>query len=390
MNGKSNIPGPDVSLATIIDTFTEEKSRSKIGEKWGIPLRPSSAGKCARALAYELTEFRDLAKYEPEEIDAKTTRIFSLGHDMERNLFYHAREAFKQSGDLIKLKYQQQIMSFFKLPLTGEMIQGSIDGAFEHKSWLAVVDAKSKKDGWSNHYKSRWEEHDEGLLRSEWVKPIDAKGVYIENLEAFLSDYRVKDPFFCDNIYQLNFYYWSECGFLRHRGSEFCSLLYYNKNDCSIKEVRFKPCEKSAEYVKQKFLAVHQAVDGDKNPELVGREYTLGSARCAFCRFSKSCWGKEQAVVRKDYFKTLPFKKWPKRLKEVPYQADLQELFTEYLAATTSSEKMDILEPKIIHLLNEAKCNKVELPTGEVFEVKHLKSGGIRNGPRQVLRRSKK
>ena len=394
MSGKNNMPGPAVSIASIIDHYTEkaqaDRQAAYSGGKGSLPLRPSSAGKCARALAYELMEHRGKTPVTPEEQSASVTRIFSIGHDVERHLFYQCREAFKAAEGKIRIKYQQQTMTFFQLPLTGEWIEGQIDAAFVHDAWMATVDVKSKKDGWDKAYQSRWQETDAKFDKNAFVERIDEKGVYIDDLEGFLKEYRLVDPFFCDNIYQLNFYYWSECGFLPKRNSQFCSLLYYNKNSSELREVRFKPSKAVAEYVKQKFLAVHQAVDGDGDPTLVERESVLGGVRCAYCKFNSTCWDKESYKIKKEYFKTLPPKRWPKRIREVDSTGELAELFNEYQNIENQQSRQERIEAQILNKLAEAKIFKVELDNGDVFEVKSLKSGGKGKGARRVLRRGKK
>lgn len=387
-SGKSNIPGPSVSIASIIDHYTEVKNETSTYRS--MPLRPSAAGKCARALAYELMEFR--GKLEPikEKQSADVTRIFSLGHSVETHLLWQAKDAFKAAEDKIKVKYQQQTMSFFKLPLTGELIQGQIDAVFEHDAWVATVDVKSKKDGWDKAYSSRWQEADAGFDKDPLVTRIDDRGVYIPDLDAYIQKHKHADPFFCDNLYQLNFYYWSECGFLRHRSSEFCSLLYYNKNSSAIREVRFKPSEAVAEYVKQKYLRVSQAVDGAGDPTLVEKESSLGSSRCAYCKFKEMCWDMTEYKVKKEYFKTLPPKRWPKRMSELSNTERLKTLFELFQKKERTQVEIDSVEREIITELANRNINKIELDDGDVFEVKSLSSGGKGDGKRQVLRRGKK
>ena len=381
---KSEILGPPASLASILDHYTVENSKQF--QKYWFPLRPSSAGKCERQLAYELANFRGLREDLQEAMDPSVTRLLDLGSYVENHLLKQFKFAFSQADSGLQIKYQQQTVSFFKLPHADEFIEGSLDAVFVSPKWKALIDVKSTKDGWSTYYKSKWQEKAETFRKDPLVQEIDENSFYIENIEAYRKT--CSDSSFLSNMLQLNFYFHSTCEFLPLRGITFCSLLYYNKNSSEVREVRFKPNKETFEYVKEKFLRVSEAVDLHKDPEQTTKEHNLGSFACAFCPFSNVCWGAE-TDSKKEYFKTWPPKRWPKDADRLKEEQELRALLQQINDADAVISKRQKAEEDMIKILDKAKVSKIRFSEHEIFEVKKLKTGGVGGGPRRVLRRSK-
>jgi len=278
--------GPKAGYIEILNHFTQEQLVEELEDpkKW-MPLRPSAAGKCTRELAHELMEYRGLAKYEKKPKDNESHRLLNLGHSIEWHAIKQFKDAFKRAG--IDIKYQQQSLSFFKLP-DAEIIEGRIDGTFMSKTHGALIDIKSKKDKFSAWVKTDWLYTDEKLRENKYVTEFGEHSFYIDDLAGFLKG--LKDPFWASNFYQLNLYFFDEHRFLRERGIDHAALIYYNKNDSRMREIRFRPSEEVFKEIKDKFLSVHEAVDVHKDPTKVQKDYMLGSIKCAFCPFSKQGW----------------------------------------------------------------------------------------------------
>lgn len=381
---KPKILGPEVSLAEILDHYTTENSKGRSG--FYFPLRPSSAGKCERRLAYELANFRGLRSDEAEVFEPHVTRLLDLGHYVETHLLKQYRYAFNQADAGMQTKYQQQTLSFFKLPHAEEFIEGSLDAVFVSPKWKALIDVKSTKDSWSSYFKSKWSEKIAAFKKDQLVTEIDESSFYIDDIEAYRQS--CKDASFLSNMLQLNFYFHSTCKFLPLRGITFCSLLYYNKNTSEVREVRFKPNKESYEYVKEKFLRVSEAVDLHKDPERTEKEFALGSFSCAFCPFANECWG-DKIDSKKEYFKTWPKKRWPKDVDRLAEETELRELLATIQKADAALEEKQVAEEEMVKLLDKRGVSKIRFDENNVYEVKQLKTGGVGGGPRRVIRRGK-
>lgn len=376
------VPGPQFGLNEIIDAFTQtviEKNDKKYS-----PIRPSSAGKCERELGYEQMEFRELASYEKETKSSSVHRLLNFGHQVERHVIDEMYKAFAQSPDQIKIAYKQQVLSFFKLP-DGTMLEGSMDLGIETQDYKIVVDIKSKGDKYSSFWKSSWDEFVEKMEATGHAKKFGSDAVYITDLEKFLDS--GFDPFFLNNIYQLNFY--ARNPFLVERGYNLASVLQLNKNDSRLREIRFTPSQAIYERTRAKFERVVATIDKDKSPEALSKDYVLGSSKCGFCSFKKQCWPEDDAL--KAYFKTFPPKQWAKDLDRLPQtiQGELKGLFNQYEAAQAENDRAWFYEEQIVKILDKAKVYKVRLSESQIYRVKRLKSGGPGGGERLVLRRDK-
>lgn len=106
----------------LIDQILKHYTEQEKDREWSNGIRPSNAGKCTRAIAYQYHGF------EPEPLSSRARLVFRLGHLIEQDL----TEVSLKLG----LKDVQKKVT---LTLCGIEIEGSIDGTFEDM----VVDFKS-------------------------------------------------------------------------------------------------------------------------------------------------------------------------------------------------------------------------------------------------------
>lgn len=367
------IPGPKLGYVDILEIKTQEANDAEAAAPvTRSPLRPSSAGNCARELAYGYAEFKGKRTYPHEAHTPELTRIFALGHSVE----YVLLNQFKYNcKDLVQVKYTQQGLSFFKLP-DGNILEGSLDAVFYSKEHKCIIDVKSKKAKFSNHYTSDWDEMSEKLRRMSSVQAMTDTTFYAEDLAEFIHE--LNDPFLASNFYQLNFY---ACNpFIVERGIDHAAIIQFNKNDCRLREIRFRPSQDVYEYVKDKFLAVAIAIENDIGPEAIEKEYVLGSIKCAFCNYKKECWPKNDAT--KDFWRSMPDKKWPKDLDRMGGDGiEIAEAIGEFVVAKASEPIAKAAEAKVLKLMQKAGVGKIRLTSGDVYEIKELKDSiSLRRG----------
>lgn len=377
--------GPKIGFPNLLDHLTVQKM-GKAKSKYN-PIRPSNAGRCARELAYDTMEYRGKAEYKAKETDPTSHRIFDMGYAVESHLGRQFQQAFEQSETEIKIKYKQQVLSFFRLS-TGEMLEGSLDGVFLSKQYGTYIDYKSKKDKFSQSFKTDWDETAGFLKSKSYITEFDDEAFWVQDLDQFLKDLKERgDYYWAMNFYQLNYYYFDKGEFLKSRGIDHGSLLYYNKNDSRLREIRFKPSQAVADQTQLKFEQIDKAVAAG-NPELVEKEHVLGSMACAFCRHADKCWENEDNLQA--WFDTFPPKTWPKdtnRLKEVGQE--VEDLYQVWNNLTGVSADLEKAETALTDLLVQNKLYKVRFADGLIYEIKKLKTGGAYNGPRVVLRKGK-
>lgn len=367
--------GSKVGYIEILDYRTSEKEKVNSQKSEYMPLRPSSAGACSRKLAHDLMEYRGFIKYDnKEEKTPEVVRLLSLGHSIEWNLL----RQFEQVDDF-KLRYKQQVLSFFKLPETGELIEGSIDAVIVSEKYKCVIDVKSKKEKFSAFYRDDWEEWNERFSKMASVETFGNSCFWIPDLSKFLTE--LNDPFLSDNFYQLNMYFFDEGDFLQSRGVDHAAIVQYSKNTSRLRELRFKPSKKIYETIKTKYLAVSEAVDKFKDPTKVDKDYSLGSIKCAFCPHKTLCWPEADAL--KEYFSTWPKKKWP--TDSLKISKEIEPIYEAYKTAIAEGKKADFLEEQLIAELEYSKIQKVKFQDGHIYELKMLKSPK----PHLELRRTK-
>lgn len=365
-NSASNILGPPIGYVDMLDIAINKKNLEDAAKPPSkSPFRPSSAGKCAREKAYEYAEFKGYAKFERELMTPEGFRIFSLGHAVEYDLLknFYLLEGFHQ-------RYKQQVLSFYTMP-DGTLLEGSLDAVLWSEKHRCIIDVKSKKDKWSNYYTSNWDETSEKLSRMKTVTTVTDTTFYADDLEAFLEE--LNDPFFRSNFVQLNMY---ACNpFITERNIDHAAIIQYNKNDSRLREIRFKPSQALFKLQEEIDITVASIVDTTKDPANVAKDYVLGSVKCAFCSFKSECWKESDAL--KDYFKTLPGKRWPKDTDRLAAKVgqELETLFEKRAELANSAAELKKLDTQILLVLQEAKLSKIRLPNKEVYEVKYLKGG---------------
>ncbi len=364
--------GLTVGLNELLDHESVAAQHKAIadGTNWqGTPLRPSAAGECERALAYSLESFWKIKAHPVEIKEPNVIRLLDLGHSVEWNLIGQIKRYLKEH---FKIAYEQQCVSFTELrseanPERNQFLAGNIDLTLTGKEFKCVADVKSKKEKYSSYRDSNWAEENEKYAGLPSVTVIGEAAFYVEDIEQFLKE--VRDPFLAMNIYQLNLYTHSQ--FLKERGFNFCSLLYYNKNTSQLRELRFKPSEKLAQYVIDKFTRVFHLVDSGQTEE-AKREFMPPSIKCAFCQYNKICWPETDAL--KVFFKSLPPKEWPKDTDRFPAGEELERLFYAYTQVCASEARATELEGEICTMLVEAGVRKVRFSDKSVYEVKWYKS----------------
>lgn len=377
--------GPQQGYVDILNQKTTEmlqKRRDEGKEFDRTPLRPSSSGNCTRELAYALMEFHKLASYEKPLLSPETHRIFSLGHSVEYNLLRDMADILK---GVFEIKYKQQSLSFAQLTATNnphfsQWLEGSIDLVLWSDEYKCVVDVKSKNSKYSSYRNNSWMEFSDKLRNLKSIKTISDNSFYADDLEAFLDE--VNDPFLAANFLQLNLY---ACNpFLTERGVNHGAIIQYCKNDSSLREIRFKPSQVLYDYVILKMQTALNAADNN-DPTIAPKEFNLGSIKCAFCNYNKTCWS--DADPLKAFFRTFPKKQWPTNITDLSDEtaALAEELYADYKIAAGITDSAQKIEESLCALLAANEVSKVRFADGEIFEVRLLKS------PREhlVLRRSK-
>lgn len=377
-----NILGPQAGLVELVNHFTMQKATREADDKKQYnPLSPSAAGKCARELAYSYAVHKGVLTL-PTVVEPPTVqRLLNLGYFIENHVVQEFKKAFSEAGSEIKLRYAQQYVRIMQ-KLDGSFVEGKIDGCFISPTWKSLIDYKSKKDKFSKGFKSSWDE-DADFLREE-AHQFAEDSFWIDDLDAFIQRNKYTEPFLCDNFYQLNLYFFDMHGFFSQVGIDHCSILQYNKNDSRLREIRFRPSQKIADYVIDKFKRVDHAVTVEKNPDLVDREFELGSVKCAFCHFREICHGED---AKKPWYDTFPKKYWPKDTERMGEDgATLEDLYQQLQAVDKAIDQQEVIEQKMLLLLDKNRCFKVKFNDGKVLEVKTYKTGGIANGPRKALK----
>jgi hypothetical protein len=204
----------DLLDAAIIEKMKKEQATKK---KQFHPLRPSSAGYCSRRLGYALMEYRGHATYGTTLEKPETSRLLNLGHSVE----YQAIRDFYLLSEF-QVKYKQQVVDMFPMQrgsddLPPERLEGSMDLVLWSPKHKCVIDVKSKKDRFSQGYQTGWDQEFRKLSNLESVSPISDTALWVDDLEAFITDLGPND-FLNDNLYQLNLY--ATSSFLKTRGVE--------------------------------------------------------------------------------------------------------------------------------------------------------------------------
>jgi hypothetical protein len=385
MNNTTIIPGPQVGYTDLVDHCLDDENQ--LFDL--IPLRPSSAGKCSRALTYELLEFLKLGSFEKEVREPNVKRLLSLGHSIEYHAIKNLDLIAKMSKDF-KIRFKQQSIPLFKLEGNpSQLIEGSLDLAIMNSATGegCFMDVKSAKDKFHQAYKTYW---DSNIAKFQGMSSLTSIGgsdqaFYADDLKSFLNE--LDDPFFVDNFLQLNLYSTSE--FAQLHNITHASIYRYNKNDSRHLEIRFKPSKEVAESIRIKFQEIYTNVQTNGLAAVDGMrcEFPIGNIKNAFCSCSRYA-GEDSYSNLQAYFDT-----WPNRGTVTYYNklpAEIKAEADAYMNAVEITDNFDKAQLAIAEYMLANKFDKISLANNHIYEVKSYKTGGIKNGPRLTLKRSKR
>lgn len=364
--------GPNKSFPSLLDEAILAEAETNKENDMYFPLRPSSAGSCGRKLAWQYAEFTGQAPRTHEERKPHVQRLLDLGHSIE----FHAIKQLDKIKSY-KLKFKQQVVDMFALP-SGRIIEGSTDLVFWNEEHKGVGDIKSVGAKFSSSFQSTWEQDISRIKTMKSVQIIDDGGVWVEDPAAFVDE--LGEHAIVSNIKQINLYCHSD--FFVKRGVNFGSVIRYAKHNSMMFEIRFKPSLDMYKEVEAKYSLIEKTIDEGGHPNTIPQDYVLGSMACAFCPYRSECY---PDATKKEVYAAMPKKYWAKRMDEVTDPDELRDLFGPYQAAKVIGESADNLEKKILVALENRGINKIKLDSGDVYEVKTLKSPY----PHQELRRSK-
>lgn len=366
------ITGPKKSYVDLLDETLLANQKKEQEGKGYYPLRPSASGYCSRKLAYELAAFEGKGEKIHEDRKPNVIRLLGLGHQIEYGAL---KELALIPG--MSIKFKQQVVSMFKLP-SGRIIEGSTDAVMWSEESRGLLDVKSVGNRWSAGFQSRWDEMMHHYDTLTTMVKFGHNSWWVEDPIAFFEE--VGEDSLVANITQVNLYACSP--FMQERGIDHGSIFRYEKASSQISEVRFKPSMELFNRVKRRFGDIEKAVaKGD--PELVKRDFGLGSQACAYCPYRSKCHPSANAT--KEHYKTMPKKNWAERLENLEGAPLLEKLFNDYLTQEKVVKDHEITKAAILKELADHEIRKVKLQDGQVFEVKTLQSPK----PHNQLRRGK-
>jgi hypothetical protein len=356
------IKGPERSYATLMDDVLIEKAKQ---QKPYFPLRPSSAGTCARRLAHDLMGYEGKGELIKEYRKPSVERLLNFGHYVEEQV---AAELKQIPG--MGVRFQQQVVDFFKLD-NGHNIEGSTDFVMWSEETRGILDAKSMGDRWHAAFASKWEGMMAGYSKMSTLEQFDNNAWWAPDAAAFLRELGTEDSLY-KNIMQVNGYACTP--FLQQRGVDHGGILRYNKNNSQLMEIRFAPSMELFEEIRTKFNKVTAAV-AENAPEKVAKERVLGEMDCAYCPYKAKCW---PAAGKRDFYKG-DGKRWATKVSELEEGAALEAHFVELERLEKASADLTRTQTAIIVLIEGHNQHKVKRANGEVWEVKQLaKSAELR------------
>jgi hypothetical protein len=378
------IPGPP-ALADLLDLGIEEEIKKEDKERLKgntrrFPLSPSQFGACGRSLAMGLAEFVGMGIFPLELLDPRAKRRFSRGYDIEYSMMKQLRKYIP-----IDQGFGQQYLEMDETQDGKYVIGGSLDTLFITEEAL-IVDIKSKADYWSASHTGAFEELFSKIRDMQGVTEFGERSFFIHDIEKFY-DIFPKDDFISRYFLQLNSY--GACAWARnfrsnlfpgHVGIKAVSLLFENKNNHIMAEVRWVPSVKLYDFAIAKMKDIYQWVAIDKKPaDKYPADFTLGSVNCRLCPRKAACCGD----TRHPY--NGPKKKWPTDTDKVAGGPKIEQIYLSYKNALTGKTEHDTLELELIKVLVESGETKFRFPDGKVYEIKYLKTPS----PHYELRPSK-
>lgn len=367
------IPGPP-PLAALLDEGIqqeidkEEKERIK-GKITRFPLSPSQFGACGRQLAIALAEFEGLGIYPNEMMDPRSKRRFTRGYDIEYSLL-------KQTQKYIPIfqSFGQQYLEMAETPDKKYVIGGSIDKVFVTDESM-IVDIKSKATYYSSTSSDAFQEEFDSLAETPGVEVFGDNAIFIKDIWEFYKSYPT-DNFISRYFVQLNAYGCSPWAvnfmsntFPGQKGIKAVALLFENKNNHQMGEIRWVPDKRLYDMAIDKIQDIYKHVVMEKKPpEQYPADFTLGSLMCRFCSRKTVCY----ADARMPY--NGPKKEWPKDVAKLEQADKLLELYEKYKKALTEGAVADILEKDILTILNNQKVNRVRFLDDKVYDLQYRKT----------------
>lgn len=367
------IPGPP-PLADLLDLgieeeiAKEEKERLK-GKGLRFPLSPSKFGGCARELAMSLAEYVGLGIYPMEPMEPRGKRRFTRGYDIEYSMMKQLKKYVP-----IAQGFGQQYLEMARTPDDKYVIGGSMDTLFMSEEHM-IVDIKSKATYFSSAMSDSFEECFDAIANMPGVRVFGTRALYIEDIDAFYNRYN-KDDFISRYFLQLNAY--GACDWSRDfRSNMFpgvvgiraVALLFENKNNHVMAEIRWKPTRTLYDYAIKRMQDIYQWVVIDKkDPVKYKPDYTLGSLACRLCSRKAACWGD----ARHPY--NGPKKQWPVDANRTKNADQLEAVYMKYKNLLTAKYDHDNIEEELVKEMLESGETKIRFVDGKTYELKYLKT----------------
>jgi len=216
----------------IVDKILEGVTKEEEGRQRGNPIRMSSAGKCQRAIAYQLYEFK------AEPMSGRALMVFRLGDTVEAEI----KSLINKYCHDLKVEYPKDD---FKIEIDGHEVTGHIDGLITHPD-SQILEVKSTN---GNKFK---------MLEKTGI-PYDYK---------------------CQTT----------C-YMRALGLKKTTFIFYNKDTSHILEIPYHFEEEIWGQVQIRFSNIFKSTK-EKLPE---REYGPDAKgklpwQCSYCSYNKHCW----------------------------------------------------------------------------------------------------
>ena len=357
--------GPIQSYASMADAAIVEKNSKQ--QKW-FPLRPSSAGKCSRLLAYELMAYKGKGELVEEQRRPSVWRLLELGHYVEDQTIANLEKIPE-----FAVRFKQQLLDFFVLP-SGQRVEGSTDAVMWSDKHRCVLDVKSVGDRFHSQFGTKWRGMLAGYSKMQHCVQFDTNSFYIENLPAFIKELGSEDSLY-DNLLQVNSYCCTP--FMQARDVDHGVVLRYNKNTSELSEIRFKPSMELFEALKAQFTAIEAAVEAN-NPDAAPKDFILGSVKCAYCPMQSHCWPK---ATKGEVFANSPKKNWATPVADLEKGEEIEVLLAERTKHESSKANMAKVDESILLLMDGHGVTKIKAKDGSVYDkVQLAKEVQLRRG----------
>jgi CRISPR/Cas system-associated exonuclease Cas4 (RecB family) len=258
------------SLIEVIHEQMKLNNNSESGLHDPCKFYPSSAGKCSRAIVYQMMG------YEQEELDGRTLLIFENGngyHTRMENLFHDTglliapELSFEKPEWRISGRSDAVIKNFLPHKSSGNIIKLYEPEFQRNEDGSTYRDKNNKKVKVGE--KLLYEGADNDLIIVE-LKSISDKGF------GYLDKYGAKEY----HIKQLQLY-------LYLTGVRQGMLLYENKNTQELKEFFIPYDEAVAKTVIDQIVLVNGCIDTHTLPP---KEYEQTDYECRYCSYNSICW----------------------------------------------------------------------------------------------------